>query len=417
MSLQTEIKQREKKRKADLDSIVTESDFLDLSPLWAKDASIYIIIGSRCGGKTYGTLKEVIKNYKKTGRRFVYVRRLKESLSTKNMGDLLLPFVSNEFCKPLIKELWGDEYIVRYWRGKFEVLVDPELADDDSPPPELIGYAASLNTVGTDKGKVYDNVYNIILDEFLPLKSERLLKEEFDAWEQLQSTVYRSHGNESKLYLVGNTVTKYSPYMYNYSISNKMISDTSGEIQLINLSNGVDSEPTKVAFLHCKANEKLAKNTSKLIRNSKMAVTGEWEIDDITVCPHAKGEKATEKLLCTVFDTVMEMNLGIFLRSVTFNTIEVINHIQIEVPHRRQFLIVRETPKQSSYYHLTTVKGLTYNIWTSIKSMLKSINEKCHIDIQDELDHNRIYAESMDVADAFRKVWKNYQMIDPLDLF
>ena len=61
MSLQTEIKQREKKRKADLDSIVTESDFLDLSPLWAKDASIYIIIGSRCGGKTYREMKDKLQ--------------------------------------------------------------------------------------------------------------------------------------------------------------------------------------------------------------------------------------------------------------------------------------------------------------------------------------------------------------------
>lgn len=415
MSLQTEIKQRENRRKKDLEAIVTVEDFLNLKECWLTDASIFIIIGSRCGGKTYGTLEHCIIDYKNTGKRFTYVRRLKESLSIKNMGDLLLPFISNEYRIPLIEELWGKEYTVRYWRGKFEVLPKPDSGLDT--PPELIGYSASLNTVGTDKGKVYDNVYNIILDEFLPLKSERLLKEEFDAWEQLQSTVYRSHGNESKLYLVGNTVTKYSPYLYNYNISNKMISDTSGEIQIINLSNGVDVEPTKVMFLHCKANEKLAKNTSKLIRKSKMAVTGDWEIPDITVCPYVNGEKANEKLVCTIFDTVMEKNLGIFLRNVVYNTIEVKNHIQIEIPHKRQFLIIRETPRQSSYYHLTTVKGLTYNIWTSAKSMLKHINEKCHIDIQNELDHNRIYSENMDVADAFRKVWKNYLMLDQLDLF
>ena len=413
MSLQKEQADREKKRKADLAEIVTEADFLDLSPMWATDASIYIIIGSRCGGKTYGTLKHCIQDYKNNGKRFVYVRRLKESLTQKNMGDLLLPFIQNDFCKPLIKELWGEDYSVRYWRGRFEVVND----EDKDIAPELIGYSASLNTVGTDKGKNYDNVYNIILDEFLPLKSERILKEEFDAWEQLQSTVYRSHGNESKLYLVGNTVTKYSSYLYNYNISNKMINSDQGEIQLIKLSNGVDVDPTKVAFLHCKANEKLAKNTSKLIRNSKMAVTGEWEMDDITCAPHVQNERATEKLVCTFFDTVMEINLGIFLRTVTYNTIEVKNHYQIEIPHQRQFLIVRETTRQSSFYHLTTVKGLTYNCWSNLKTMLKDINERLHLDIQNEFDHNRIYAESMDAADYFRKVWKNYMLTDPLDLF
>ena len=413
MSLQREMKEREKRRQADLAEMVTEDDFLDLTPLWSTGASIFIIIGSRCGGKTYGTLKKCIMDYKETGKRFVYVRRLKESLTIKNMGDLLLPFIQNDFCKPLIKELWGDEYSVRYYRGKFEIINE----EDSDVQPELIGYSASLNTVGTDKGKNYDNVYNIILDEFLPLKSERVLKEEYDAWEQLQSTVYRSHGNESKLYLVGNTVTKYSAYLYNYNISNKMINDTSGEVQIINLSNGPDADPTKVAFLHAKANEKLAKNTSKLIRNSKMAVSGEWELDDITCCPHVQNEKATEKLVCTLFDTVMETNLGIFLRNVTYKTVEIHDHYQIEVPHARQFLIVRETPKQSSYYHITTVKGLTYNCWTNLKAMLADIKERDHIDIQKEFDHNRIYAESMDAADYFRKVWKNYATQDPLDLF
>lgn len=413
MSLQREQQEREKRRKADLAEMVTEEDFLDLTPFWATNASIFILIGSRCGGKTYGTLKECIKDYKNTGKRFVYVRRLKESLTMKNMGDLLLPFIQNDFCKPLIKELWGEDYSVRYFRGRFEVINE----EDSDIAPELIGYSASLNTVGTDKGKNYDNVYNIVLDEFLPLKSERIIKEEFDAWEQLQSTVYRSHGDQAKLYLVGNTVTKYSSYLYNYNISNKMINDTTGSIQIINLSNGPDVEPTKVAFLHAKANEKLGRNTSKLIRNSKMAVTGEWEMDDITCCPHVQNERATEKMVCTLYDTVMEINLGIFLRNVTYNTVEVRNHYQFEVPHQRQFLIVRETPKQSSYYHLTTVKGLTYNCWTNLKTMLKDIKDRCHIDIQNEFDHNRIYAESMDAADYFRKVWKSYMMTDPLDLF
>lgn len=413
MSLVKELQEREKRRKADLAEIVTEDDFLDLTPFWATNASIFILIGSRCGGKTYGTLKHCIQDYKDHGKRFVYVRRLKESLTMKNMGDLLLPFIQNDFCKPLIKELWGEDFEVRYFRGRFEIINK----NDNDFEPELIGYSASLNTVGTDKGKNYDNVYNIILDEFLPLKSERMIKEEFDAWEQLQSTVYRSHGDESKLYLVGNTVTKYSPYMYNYSISNKMISDTSGEIQIINLSNGVDVEPTKVAFLHCKANEKLAKNTSKLIRNSKMAVTGEWELDDITCCPHVQNERAREKLVCTLFDTVMEKNLGIFLRDVVYNTIEQKGHYQFEVPHKRQFLIVRETPRQSSYYHLTTVKGLTQSTWSNLRVMLNDIKDRCHLDIQSEFDHNRIYAESMDAADYFRKVWDNYSKINQLDLF
>lgn len=394
--------QKEKRRKEEL-STITAEDFYDPEPVFAQDAQINVIVSARSNGKTYSTLAKCIKDYKYEHKRFVYVRRLAESLTNKFIGELLSPFLINDFVPvPLIKELWGEKYTVRYRIGQFEVIN----TEEDRPTPEIIGYTASLNTVGTQKGRVFTDVYNIVFDEFLPLKSEASIRDEFDAWEQLQSTIYRTHGDQTKLWLLGNTVTRYSPYFAPYGI-NTSIMNEQGKIYNIELPN-IDGEPTKVCYLQAKNNPKIAKATSKLIRGSKMAVTGEWEIQEVANLPHTDNERAQERLVCTIFDNVMGINLGIFKRRAVWYTYETKNYVLREQPHVREFLVIRQTPKVHSYYHLTSVKDLSYGTWTDVKKMWANIKDKCHIDIYDELEHNRVYAENMFTADFFVNSYKFY---------
>lgn len=406
--------EREKRRKEDLSQIVTADDFLDLTPFWGKNAMFYILIGSRCGGKSYGALKYCIKSYKETGKRFAYLRRLGESITRKNIAELLDPFIVNKYLpKALIKELWGDHFTIKYDAGKF-LIVDTE----GDTPPECIGYVEALNTVATWKSKYSEehNIYNVFLDEFLPLKSERLIKEEFDAWEQAISSLCRAHIDQSTFILVGNSITRYSEYLVNYGINMQTMTEQ-GHIYEINLSNGPEEEPTKVAYMQCKANEKLANKTSKAIRRSKMAVSGGFELQDVGSIPYVKNEKANEKLLCTMFDAVMGCNLGFFLRTSTYYTTETREYFLREIPHHRQFLVIRQTPKTSSYYHLTTVKGLSYGNWTNIDAMFKDIKENTDIDIASEIQHNRAYVENMWTGDAFFKTYSKFKRLELTDLF
>lgn len=401
--------EREKRREEDLKSLTAE-DFFKLDPVLATGADINVIVGQRSNGKTYSVLKKCIEDYKNEGKRFVYVRRLAESITNKFVGELLNPFLVNDFVKkPLIKELWGDNYTIRYRIGQFEII-----DEDKESEPEVIGYTASLNTVGTQKGRVFTNVYNIVFDEFLQLKSEKEIKEPFDAWEQLQSTIYRTHGNETKLWLLGNTVTKYSEFFTPYGI-NTFTMNEQGKIYTIDLPNE-HGEPTKVCYLHTPSNKKIGESTSKLIRGSRMAVTGEYEIQSVASLPHTNNERAEEKLVCTLFDSVMGINLGIFKRRAVWYTNETENFITIQKPHVREFLVIRQTAKQSSFYHLTNVKGLSYGIWTDLPMMFKDIKDRCHIDIINELKHNRLYSEDMFTADYFYHTYSYYLKVGVRDL-
>ena len=205
--------------------------------------------------------------------------------------------------------------------------------------------------------------------------------------------------------MLGNSVTKYSWVFTTYGIDiNKM---KQGEIKVIELPND-KGEPTRICAEWCEYNAKIGERTSKYVFGSRMAKTGEFEIQDVANIPHTDNEIASEKLLCSMFDHVMNINLGIFLRNSRWKTYEIVNGIYTEKIHDREFLVIRETPKQSSFYHLTNVKDLKYSTWTNVKSMFKDILEYTGIDINKELEMGRVFAENMFTADYFYNTYVSY---------
>lgn len=406
-----DVLEKEKRRKQDLEQL-TPDDFFKLKPMMCNDPDVIVIQGMRSNGKTYGVLEYCIRDYKDHGRRFIYTRRLAESITKKNIAELLDPFMVNPYVKtPLIEELWGEGAKIRYNVGKFEVIKP----DDPDFEKEIIGYVESLSTTGTWKSKYSDaqNIYNFILDEFLPLKSERALPEEINSFEQATSSVFRSHAENCKVFLIGNTVSVYSPYFTNFGI-NTFSMNQQGKIYNIELPNEV-GEPTKVAFQWTPSNTKISKQTSKFMRSSKIAM-GEYEIDPVAEIPHTDNERAHETLLCTFFDNVMGINLGIFLRRAVWYSFEVDNYRTVQKPNVREFLVIRQTEKTSSYYHLSNVKTLQYNTWTNMDKMFKDIEDNVGININDELLHNRVFSENMFTADYFYHTYDFYRKLGMRDL-
>ena len=393
-----ELEERIKRREEDIETL-TEEDYYNPKPLLSKHGDINVIWGQRSNGKTFSYLKYALETYRDTGRTFVYVRRWAEDIVVKNMTKLMDPLP--------VSDIFGEECSIRFYRGAFELVYE-----DESKENEILGWAVALNQVSHTKSQTFVNVKIIILDEFLQLKTERVLRDEYDAWEQTISTIARTL-NDIQIFIIGNSVCKYSPYFTPLGIQPNSM--TQGEIREINLPNEV-GEPTKVIAEWCKYNPKIGQRTSKYVRGSRMAKTGEWEIQDVANIPHCDNEKASESLLCTMFDSVMGINLGIFIRKAIWYTFETKDYRTIQVPHIREFLVIRQTTKQSSYYHLTNVKGLGYNYWTDVGRMFKDIMENTDIDIISELGHNRVYSEDMFTADYFYHTYLSYTKTTIRDL-
>jgi hypothetical protein len=393
-----DIEERAKRREKTIEEALESKDFYDPKPLLEKSGDINVIWGQRSNGKTYAYLKNALENFRDTGRTFVYVRRWAEDISVKNMAKLMSPLP--------IEDIFGTGSNITFNKGAFW------LNKESEKEPSCIGWAISLNQVAHTKSQTFTGAQIVILDEFLQLKSERQLRDEFDAWEQTLSTVLRTT-NDAKIFILGNSVSKYSPYFTPYGIDPNQMKQ--GELKVIDLPNE-KGEPTRVVADWCAFNHKVGKRTSKYVRGSKMAKTGEWEIEEVANIPHVDNEKATEQLVCSMLDSVMGINLGIFLRRATWHTLENINGIYYTKPHAREFLVIRQTEKKSSYYHLTTVKDLSYSSWTNLSAMWKDIEEECDIDIMRELDMGRVYAEDSFTGDYFYHTYLSYLNVSVRDL-
>lgn len=394
-----DVAEREKRRKETMEEALTSKDFYSLKKVLEKNPDIIALIGQRSNGKTYASLEYALNNFKKHKRTFVYVRRWAEDIVSKNMSKLFDPL-------PIAK-IFGAGCSIKYLRGTF--WLHDESSDDEDV---CLGWAVALNQIAHTKSQTFTGAQIVILDEFLQLKSEVRLRDEFDAWEQTLSTILRTT-NDAKIFLLGNTVSKYSPYFTPYGID--INSMTQGEIKVIDLPNEV-GQPTRVVIEWCKYNPKVGQKTSKYIRGSKMARTGEWEIEEVANIPHTDNEEATEKMLCSMWDSVMGINLGVFVRSAKWYTLEVVNGIYTRTPHAREFLVIRQTDKKSSYYHLTNIKDLTYSSWSDWTKMVKDITENTGIDILNELYMGRVYCENSFVADYFYHSYLSYMKTSVRDL-
>lgn len=395
-----EFEEKQKRREQSIKETLTTKDFYNLKPLLDKNPDIAVIWGQRSNGKTYSVLKYALENFKKNKRTFVYVRRWAEDITVKNMDKLMSPLP--------VKDIFGKTKAIKFFRGAF-MLYDE---DDSDIEPITLGWAICLNQVAHTKSQTFQDAQVVILDEFLQLKSERVLKEEFDAWEQTLSTVLRTT-QDAKIFIVGNSIGKYSPYFSPYGIDPNNIEQ--GELKEIMLENEF-GQPTKVVAEWCKYNPKIGQRTSKYVRGSRMATHGEWEIQDVANIPHTDNELAYEQLLCTMFDPVMSINIGIFVRYAKWYTLEQVNGLYESTPHEREFLVIRQTPKKSSYYHLTNVKDLSYSTWCDLPLMWKDIEDKIGIDIETELKMGRVYCEDSFTGDYFYHTYIGFLKVSTRDL-
>ena len=395
-----EVLERDKRRRESMQEALTSKDFYDLQPLLDHDPDISVIWGQRSNGKTYQCLLYALKTYKKEKRTFVYVRRWAEDIVVKSMTKLMSPLP--------VEEIFGKHKAIKFFRGAF-ILYDTE---DEDFEEQTLGWAVALNQVAHTKSQTFQDAKVIILDEFLQLKSERQLRDEFDAWEQTVSTIVRTL-QDIKIFIVGNSICKYSPYFSPYGIDPNTIEQ--GEIKEIMLTNE-EGEPTKVVAEWCKYNPKIGQRTSKYVRGSRMARTGEWEIQEVANIPHTDNEMAYEQMLCSMFDPVMGLNLGIFVRYAKWYTLELVNGLYEETPHEREFLVIRQTPKKSSYYHLTNIKDLSYSTWNDLPLMWRDIKDNIGIDIENELKMGRVYCEDSFTGDYFYHTYIQFLKVSTRDL-
>ena len=353
-----------------------------------------LVIGQRGNGKTFGCLKYFLKFYKSTKKRFCYIRRWDEDIKAYRMEQLFAPF------RNLIDELFGEEYSIQYRNHKFY------LVNGNGTKVDTIGYVLSLSSSHHTKSISYTNVGNILYDEFIRMAGEQELKDELSRFDNTLSTIIRGDNTNVVIWMLANTVSKYSPYFLRFGIDINKVEQGSIIKKEIKLETG---DILKVALEYCEFNKDASEKISKYTTNA-MIKSGKWEIPETDEIPTVPGSTIKEQLLFSIFIEEVNVTVGCFLRRERWAELLPDEATKLMIPkyHSREFLVIRTIEKKSSYFHLSNEKSLKYTEYNDLSTMLSDIKDSTDIDFDDELHRGRVFCDNAFTGDYFINAWNKF---------
>ena len=173
-----------------LDKEICKEIFYDGAKAGSYNAFLNFVLGARSTGKTYFYKCKCIKDFKKSGKQFIYLRRFESEI--KNVNKLFNDIINDD--------VFPDDKITCDGRV-FKLNGEP------------MGYAICISKGLTLKGVSYDKVYNIIFDEFIIDEKKsfyRYLPDEVNNFLDIVSTVLRLR--DGKVFLLSNTISYVNPY-------------------------------------------------------------------------------------------------------------------------------------------------------------------------------------------------------------
>lgn len=248
--------------------------FYNYKNIDSKNAQYNIVIGERSNGKTYGALLKIVNLYK-SGKQGAIIRRWQDDFTGKRGANMFDALVKNGEIEKATSGDWSGVY---YYGGRWYFSKYEDGMRKLSENPFCYGFA--LSTMEHDKSISYPDITIIVFDEFLTRGI--YLTDEFIIFENVLSTIIR-HRSDVKIYMLGNTVNKYSPYFKEMGLSH-IKDQKQGTIDLYQYG---DSELT-VAVEYC-AETKQGKTSDIYFAfdNPKLSMikSGTWEIDIYPHCP------------------------------------------------------------------------------------------------------------------------------------
>lgn len=268
-----------------------KNEYYTLDAILKYDADYSVIFGERSNGKTTACVAYGIKKYIESGHveQFAIIRRWEEDLKGANIKQMFTGILI-EWIK-----LWthGEYNNVTCFSGQAFLSKFNEKGDKIKQDSKPFCFLFSISAEEHKKSTSYPYVTTIIFDEFLT--RGLTLNDEFVKFQNLLSTIIRQRDNV-KIFMLGNTVNKYSEYFNEMGLSNirKM---KKGTIDLYTYGESelrVAVEYSDFPAKKKKSDKYFAFNNPKL----KMITTGSWEID---IYPHLPYKYLPKEVLFTFY--------------------------------------------------------------------------------------------------------------------
>ena len=262
-----------------------------------EDAIINIIYGERSNGKSYQVKhKKGIIKYLETGKRFILMRRWKEEITSEK--------IEQYFADVDVMKLTNNKYNCITMYRKQLYLSNYDIETGKTNKGEKIGYVVALSTEQNYAGASYLDVEDIIFEEFMSRSGTgegTYLSNESDKLMNFRSTVDRKR-NVVKLWLVGNSITRVCPYLYDWDLLKIITHQKQGTIESVFLDTGDfdietgESIKLKCSIEYCKST---GVSSYAIGKHKSMLNTGSWQSDPQPHLP--KSYKLYKKLYRIMF--------------------------------------------------------------------------------------------------------------------
>lgn len=346
-------------------------------------ANINIIYGERSNGKSYqvkhkkGILKylndtltyheyyynkgKIVEENIKAGSRFVLMRRWREDISS--------DWVEKYFDDVDIVGLTNGKYncISLYKKKIYLSFYNTE--DGTMKRGDVIGYVVALSTEQKYAGASMLDVNDIIFEEYMARGI--YINSEPDKLMNFYSTVDRKRGT-TRLWLVGNSITKVCPYLYDWGLLDIVKKQKQGEIHTIWIPTGEFDEDgipveVKVAIEFCASTG----NSSFVIgKHADMLNKGEWQSDPQPHLP--KSYNCYKMLYRIIFQYQGFKFIGEYLMDKeNKNTCWFIYPYEGEI--KEDILVFSDTIKTSPYWQRDIYNPLIKN--DKVKQLLQTFRE------------------------------------------
>lgn len=237
-----------------------------------EDANYNLIYGEKSNGKSYQVKhKKAVEKYLKTKRRFILMRRWAE--------DLKSDWIEKYFSDVDIQKLTDKKYncITMYRNELYLTTITEEFKKKRG---EKIGYAIPLSLEQRYSSASFLDVDDIIYEEFM--SRGVYIADEPNKLMTFYSTVDRKRGT-TKLWLVGNTVSRVCPYLQAWGLTDIMKNQKQGEIKTKIIHN--ETNDVKIAIEYCRSSggKQMAIGSAKT-----MIDNGTWQVDPQPLLPKSK---------------------------------------------------------------------------------------------------------------------------------
>lgn len=235
----------------------------------ATKAQYKIVYGGRDSGKSYAVKHYCCEQAKDDQHRFVYLRR--RDLESDSAS------VVQYFNDLDIKRVFGEQAKeVQVIKRRIYIVYD--IINTDRTEKQLIGYVASIAGYSHTAGENYNDVTNIIFEEFV--SRETYLPDEPHKLQDFVSTVARDR--DISVWMLGNTITRFCPYFYEWELKG-VLKQSPGTIDNYYVKSARFDDEGKPILTHIAVERTMqADEKTKMIfgKSEKMITGGEWQADE-----------------------------------------------------------------------------------------------------------------------------------------